>query len=101
MLAARGSALSDSISDNFAWMSLKVVSSPSRCLSSLVASVDVSAIEDRSASSVESSLLIFWVLVSNSHEFIAASDVLLAQPEGACARHQRPALPVERVYHPQ
>lgn len=101
MLAARDSALSDSISDSFAWMSLKVVSSPSRCMSNLVASVDVSAIEARSASSVDSSLLIFWILISISHNLIATSDVLLVPPEGACARHQRPALLVEQVYHLQ
>ena len=64
MLAARDSALSDSISESFAWMSLRVLSRPSLCLSSLSASVDVSAMDDRSASSSESCLLIFWYLVS-------------------------------------
>lgn len=64
ILAARDSALSDSISFNFAWMSLKVVSSPSRSLSSFAASVEVSAIEDLSVSMFASCLVIFWTQVS-------------------------------------
>ena len=64
MLAARDSALSDSISDNFEWMSLKVLSSPSRCRSSFSASVDVSAMEERSFSMSVSCLLIFYHSIS-------------------------------------
>lgn len=50
IVAARDSALSDSISASFAWISLKVISRPSLSWSNLAASVDVSAIEDLSAS---------------------------------------------------
>ena len=65
MLAALDSALSDSISVSFACISMRVVSSPSRSLSSLSASEDLSAIEDRSASSSVSCLVIFYPAVSN------------------------------------
>ena len=59
ILAARDSALSDSISESFAWMSLRVVSRPSRSLSSLSASVEVSASGDLSVSISASCLPIF------------------------------------------
>lgn len=59
MLAARDSALSDSISESFAWMSLRVISRPSRSLSNVSASLEVSARDERPASSSESCLLIF------------------------------------------
>ena len=60
MLAARDSALSDSISESFEWMSLRVASRPSLIMSRLSASLEVSASDARSASSPESCLLIFW-----------------------------------------
>ena len=59
ILAARDSALSDSISDSFACMSLRVVSRPSRSMSSFSASVLLSANLDRSASIFASCLEIF------------------------------------------
>jgi hypothetical protein len=59
ILAARGSALSDSISDNLECTSLRVISRPSRCLSILAASADVSAKVERSASSSVNSFVIF------------------------------------------
>src|SRR5271155_4497302 len=60
MVAARGSALSDSISLSLPWMSPSVVSRPSRSLSSLAASLEVSAIDFRCASISESWRDIFW-----------------------------------------
>ena len=60
ILAARDSALSDSISASLEWMSLRVVSKPSRCLSSRSASPEVSAMDDLSASSFDSWFVIFW-----------------------------------------
>src|SRR5271170_6131999 len=60
MVAARGSALSDSISPSLPWMSPSVVSRPSRSLSSLAASLEVSAIDFRCVSISESWRDIFW-----------------------------------------
>lgn len=62
MLAARDSALSDSISASFACMSLNVISRPSLSWSNLAASVEVSAIEDLSASRAANCFPIFFKL---------------------------------------
>lgn len=59
ILAARDSALSDSISASLPWMSPRVASRPSRRRSSFSASVAVSAIDARSASSSASCWVIF------------------------------------------
>lgn len=69
MVAALDSALSDSISDSLEWMSLSVISRPSRSLSSLAASVDVSASDDLSASMPASCLLIFYGFVSPERRY--------------------------------
>lgn len=60
ILAARDSALSDSISESLEWISERVMSRPSLSWSSLAASVDVSAIEDRSVSIADNCFPIFY-----------------------------------------
>jgi hypothetical protein len=95
MVAARGSALSDSISLSLPWMSPSVVSRPSRSLSSLAASLEVSAIDFRCASISESWRDIFW----NGSQQVKASEtseqgecLLPVQLVDASSRHLRPRL---------
>lgn len=59
MLAARDSALSESISVSLEWISVNVISRPSLSSSSLAASFDVSAIVARSSSMDDSWAEIF------------------------------------------
>lgn len=101
ILAARDSALSDSISDSLAWMSLNVLSSPSRCRSSFSASVDVSAMEDRSASISASCLIIFYHDISTEVHYLVRIGLPLAQRVGVCATHPHPALLAKQAYHRQ
>ena len=93
IVAARGSALSDSISLSLLWISLRVASRPSRSLSSLRASLEVSAMELR------------WVSISASWRDIFCNNsqladmsfrlayVPLAPPIDVSSRHRRPRLP--------
>ena len=62
--AARDSALSDSISASFAWISPRVWSRPSRSRSSFSASAEVSANDTRSSSIATSCLEIFCTPIS-------------------------------------
>ncbi len=107
ILAARASALSDSISDSFECTSPRVWPSASRCRSILCASEEVSARDDRSASNAESC----WAMRCTENDYENLHLVRRAKGKGICiplvpeagvfARHQHQGRPAVQEYHLQ